>query len=181
MACCTSNIVETLVFYSQLLGLNRHWLDLVHPLSVNYFFHSRNKVGPIVSQHGTNAGNQQSISYIGLTFNRSSQSAECHDFCLGCDSLLKREENNPFSKRIINRDKNRLLTTILNENNRGLGVLHVYCRQLDELNSAIKQKRPELMNRKGVVFQHDNVRLHISLVTCQEFLQFGWDAVVRKK
>ena len=69
---CTSNIVQTLVFYSRLPGLNRHWLDLIHPLSENYFFHSRNKVGPIISQHCTNVGNQQSISYIGPTFNRSS-------------------------------------------------------------------------------------------------------------
>ena len=82
-ACCTPNVVQTLVFCSRLLGLNRHWLDLVHPLSENYLFHSRNKVGPIVSQHCTNVGNQQSISYIGPTFNWSSQSAECHDFSLG--------------------------------------------------------------------------------------------------
>ena len=73
----TSNTVQTLVFYCQLPGLNRHWLDLVHPLSENYFFHSRNKVGPIVSQHCTKVGNQQLISYIGPTFSRSSQSAEC--------------------------------------------------------------------------------------------------------
>ena len=46
-ACCTSKIVQTLVFDSRLPGLNRHWIDLVHPLSVNYFFHSRNKVGPL--------------------------------------------------------------------------------------------------------------------------------------
>ena len=85
-ACCTSNIVQTLVFYSQLPGLNRHWLDLVDPLSENYVFHSRNKVGQIFFQHCTNVGNQQSISYIGSTFNRSSQSAEYHDFCLGCVS-----------------------------------------------------------------------------------------------
>ena len=86
-ACCTSNIVQTLVFYSRLPGLNRYWIDLVHPLSVNHFFHSRKKVGPIVSQYCTNVGNQQSISYIGLTFNRSSQSAECHDFCLGSKKM----------------------------------------------------------------------------------------------
>ena len=41
--------------------------------------HALAEVGPIVSQHCTNVGNQQSISYIGPTFNRSSQSAECHD------------------------------------------------------------------------------------------------------
>ena len=86
-AFCTSNIIQTLGFYSRLPGLNRHWLDLVHPLSENYFFDSRNEVGPIVSQHCTNVGNQKSISYMGPTFNRSSQSAECHDFCLGIHFL----------------------------------------------------------------------------------------------
>ena len=50
------NIVQTLVFYSRLPGLNRHWIDLVHPLSENYFLHSRNKVRPIVSQDCTNTG-----------------------------------------------------------------------------------------------------------------------------
>ena len=88
-ACCTSNIVQTLVFYTRLPGLNRHWIDLVHPLSVNYLFHSRNEVGSIVSQHCTNVGNQKSISYIRPTFNRSSQSAECYDFCLGLCRLWR--------------------------------------------------------------------------------------------
>ena len=69
-ACCTFNIVKTLVFYSRLPGLNRHWIDLVHPLSVNYLFHTRNKVGSIFFQHCTNVANQQSISYIGPIFNR---------------------------------------------------------------------------------------------------------------
>ena len=41
-------VVQTLVFYSRLPGLNRHWIDLVHPLSENYFFHSPKKVGPVV-------------------------------------------------------------------------------------------------------------------------------------
>ncbi|KAF2348156.1 Transposase type 1, partial [Trinorchestia longiramus] len=29
-----------------------------------------------------------------------------------------------------------------------------YCSQLDDLEAAIREKRPELANRKGVVFQH---------------------------
>ena len=49
--CCTSNVAQTLIFYSRLPGLNRHWLDLVHPLSENYFFHSRNKFGPITEKN----------------------------------------------------------------------------------------------------------------------------------
>ena len=56
-ACFTPKVVQTLVFYSRLPGLNRHWIDLVHPLSGNDFFHSRNKVGSIVFQHYTNVGN----------------------------------------------------------------------------------------------------------------------------
>ena len=46
--CCTPNVVQTLIFYRRLPGLNRHWIDLVHPLSENYFFHSQKKVIPVV-------------------------------------------------------------------------------------------------------------------------------------
>ncbi|XP_032687793.1 histone-lysine N-methyltransferase SETMAR-like [Odontomachus brunneus] len=38
----------------------------------------------------------------------------------------------------------------------------VYC-QLDKLNAAIYEKRPELVNRRGIVFHHDNARPHTSL------------------
>ena len=34
----------------------------------------------------------------------------------------------------------------------------VYCNQLDILSDALKEKRPELVNRKGVLFQQDNAR-----------------------
>ena len=40
--------------------------------------------------------------------------------------------------------------------------LNVYCRQLENLNQSIAQKRPELVNRKRVVFYHDNARPHTS-------------------
>jgi len=40
----------------------------------------------------------------------------------------------------------------------------VYCEQLQKLSDAIAQKRPELINRKSVVFHHDNARPHTSLV-----------------
>lgn len=51
----------------------------------------------------------------------------------------------------------------------------VYCHQLDKLNEAINEKRPELADRKGVVFHHDNARPHTSLVTRQKLLELGWD------
>jgi len=39
-----------------------------------------------------------------------------------------------------------------------------YCSQLDRLQEATKEKRPELINRKGGVFHYDNVRPHTSLM-----------------
>ncbi|KFM72720.1 Histone-lysine N-methyltransferase SETMAR, partial [Stegodyphus mimosarum] len=53
----------------------------------------------------------------------------------------------------------------------------VYCHQLDKLNNAINQKRPELMNRKGTVFHQDNARPHTSLVTRQKLFELGWDVL----
>jgi len=32
----------------------------------------------------------------------------------------------------------------------------LYCEQLQRLQQAIERKRPELINRRGVVFYHDN-------------------------
>jgi hypothetical protein len=45
----------------------------------------------------------------------------------------------------------------------------VHSHQLDKLKDSLKQKRSELINRKGVVFHHS------SLVTRQKLLQLGWD------
>ena len=55
--------------------------------------------------------------------------------------------------------------------------LDLYCRKLNELDTAIKQKRPKLMNRKDVVFHHDNARPQPSLVTRQKLLHLGWDVL----
>ncbi|GFX49138.1 histone-lysine N-methyltransferase SETMAR-like [Trichonephila clavipes] len=43
----------------------------------------------------------------------------------------------------------------------------LYCQQLDRLKLPIDQKRPELANRRGVVFHQDNARPHTSVVTRQ--------------
>lgn len=52
-----------------------------------------------------------------------------------------------------------------------------YCQQLDRLKNSIAQKRPELANRRGVVFQQDNARPHTSLETCQHLQKFYWDVL----
>ena len=54
----------------------------------------------------------------------------------------------------------------------------IYCEQLDRLKQAIDQKRPELANRKGVVFHQDNARPHTSLVTRQKLRELGWEVIM---
>lgn len=54
---------------------------------------------------------------------------------------------------------------------------NIYCQQLINLNEALQKKRPELVNRKGVVFHHDNARPHTSLVTQKKLLELGWDVL----
>ncbi|XP_025160455.1 uncharacterized protein LOC105180994 [Harpegnathos saltator] len=51
----------------------------------------------------------------------------------------------------------------------------VDCQQLMKLEEAIKEKRPELANRKGIVFHHDNARPHTSLATRTKLLELGWE------
>ena len=46
------------------------------------------------------------------------------------------------------------------------------------LKQVIKKKRPELINKKGVVFHHDNVRPHIPLVTRQKLRELGWEVLM---
>ena len=55
---------------------------------------------------------------------------------------------------------------------------NVYCRQLNKLNAVVKEKRPELVNRKGVIFHHDNATPHISLATRQKLLRLDWEAML---
>ena len=54
----------------------------------------------------------------------------------------------------------------------------LYCKQLTRLQEAIQKKRPELVNRKGVVFHHDKARLHTSLMTRQELTELGWEVLM---
>jgi hypothetical protein len=44
----------------------------------------------------------------------------------------------------------------------------VYCQQLDRVNECLKEKRPHLVNIKGVVFHQDNARPHVSKMTQQK-------------
>ena len=52
-----------------------------------------------------------------------------------------------------------------------------YCHQLDELKDAVHKKRPELANRKGVIFHHDNARPHVAKSVLQKISDFGWEVL----
>ena len=54
----------------------------------------------------------------------------------------------------------------------------VYCRQLNKLNAAVKEKRLELVNRKGLIFHYDNATPHTSLATRQKLLRLGWEVML---
>ncbi|GFW06318.1 histone-lysine N-methyltransferase SETMAR [Trichonephila clavipes] len=132
-----------------------------------------------------------------------------------CNLLKKRNENDPFLKRLITGDEKwvvynnikrkrswsqlkqhtskadihqkKFLLSVwwdykgivyfeLLPSNRTINS-NVYIEQLTKLNNAVEEKRPELTNRKGVVFHHDNARPHTSLVTRQKLLELGWDVL----
>jgi len=136
-----------------------------------------------------------------------------------CESLLKRNEIEPFLKRLITGDE-KWITYDNNVRKKswskqgeasqtvakpGLtsrkvmlcvwwdwkGNVHyellppgqtidfnLYCQQLERLRQAIERKRPELINRKGVVFHHDNARPHTSLATRQKLRKLGWEVLM---
>ena len=65
------NIVQTLVYNSRLPGLNGRWIDLMHPMSENYFstvavrlvqlFRNIVTTSPTLDQHLTDRHSRQSV------------------------------------------------------------------------------------------------------------------------
>ena len=49
-----------------------------------------------------------------------------------------------------------------------------YCQQLDDLKTAVQEKRLEMFNRKDIILHHDNGRPHAALGTCQKIAELGW-------
>ncbi|KAJ0179748.1 hypothetical protein K1T71_004339 [Dendrolimus kikuchii] len=111
---------------------------------------------------------------------------------LVCDSLLRRNETEPFLKKLITGDE-KWITYNKKVRKRswtkagqasqtvakhGAIDSELYCEQLMRLNQKVERKRPELINRRGVVFHHDNARPHTSLATQQKLREFGWEGCV---
>ncbi|GFU95454.1 histone-lysine N-methyltransferase SETMAR [Trichonephila clavipes] len=49
---------------------------------------------------------------------------------------------------------------------------------MDNLKLAVDQKRPELSNRKGVVFRQYYARPHTSVVTHQKLWKLDWEVLM---
>ncbi|GFS64394.1 histone-lysine N-methyltransferase SETMAR [Trichonephila clavipes] len=91
-----------------------------------------------------------------------------------CKALAKRNEIDPFLKWMVTGEEKWVtyddIGQILNSD--------LYCQQLDRLKLGIDQKRPELANRRGVVFHLDNARPYTSVVTHQKLWELGWEALM---
>ena len=55
---------------------------------------------------------------------------------------------------------------------------NMYRSQLDQLKAALNKKRPELVNRKCIIFHQDSARLRVSSMTGQKLLQLGWEVLI---
>ncbi|GBP23906.1 Histone-lysine N-methyltransferase SETMAR [Eumeta japonica] len=56
--------------------------------------------------------------------------------------------------------------------------LDLYCQRLMRFEQEVEQKRLKLINKKGMIFHHDNARPHISLATRQILREFGWEVLI---
>ena len=53
----------------------------------------------------------------------------------------------------------------------------LYSQQLERVQQALRQKEPALVNRKGVLFLHDNARPHVTQVVWDTIQQLGWETL----
>ncbi|GFT73976.1 histone-lysine N-methyltransferase SETMAR [Trichonephila clavipes] len=51
----------------------------------------------------------------------------------------------------------------------------LYCAQLDRLNQSLIEKYPAIINRKGIILQHNNARQHCARKTMVKNNGLGWE------
>ncbi|GFV79452.1 mariner Mos1 transposase [Trichonephila clavipes] len=115
-----------------------------------------------------------------------------------CEALAKRKEMDPFLKRMCGEAAQTVAKPELTARKVLLCIswdwkgiiyyellpygqtlnLDLYCQQLDRLKLVIDQKRPEWVNRRGVVFHQDNARPHTYVVTRQKLCELGWEVLM---
>jgi len=62
------------------------------------------------------------------------------------------------------------------ENNQTI-TAEIYSQQLQRLREALLNKRPAMVNRKGVILLHDNARPHVAKMTQKKIQEFGWEVL----
>ncbi|XP_046820280.1 histone-lysine N-methyltransferase SETMAR-like [Vespa crabro] len=111
-----------------------------------------------------------------------------------CEALAKRNEIDPFLKRMVTGDEKwvtydnivRKRSWSKRDEVAQMELLpygqtlnsDLYCQQLERLKLTIDQKWPELANRRGVVFHKNNARSHTSVVTRQKLWELGWEVLM---
>lgn len=53
----------------------------------------------------------------------------------------------------------------------------IYAHQLQRVQEALRQKRPALVNRKGVILLDDNARPHVAKMTRHKIQELGWEVL----
>jgi len=53
----------------------------------------------------------------------------------------------------------------------------LYSQQLQRVHRALRQKKPALLNRKNVLFLHDNAKPHVAKRTRETIQQLGWETL----
>ncbi|GFY16668.1 putative DD34D transposase [Trichonephila clavipes] len=91
-----------------------------------------------------------------------------------CEALVKRNEIDPFLKRIVTGEEK----WVTNDNIGQTLNSEVNCQHLDHLKLVADQKRPELANRRDVVFHLDNARPHMCVLTRQKLWKLYWKVLM---
>ncbi|XP_014785013.1 histone-lysine N-methyltransferase SETMAR-like [Octopus bimaculoides] len=63
------------------------------------------------------------------------------------------------------------------DNNQTINA-NLYCEQLRRLKTVLSQKRASLVNRKSVIFHHDNARPHTTRLTKTLLEELGWEILL---
>ncbi|KAJ0180109.1 hypothetical protein K1T71_004700 [Dendrolimus kikuchii] len=94
-----------------------------------------------------------------------------------CDSLLRRNETETFLKKLITGDGKWIMYdknvrkrswSKAGQASQTVAKPGLTRNKVMLLKQKVERKRPELINRRGVVFHHDNSRPHTSLATQQK-------------
>ncbi|GFT93466.1 histone-lysine N-methyltransferase SETMAR [Trichonephila clavipes] len=99
-----------------------------------------------------------------------------------CEVLTKRNEIDPFLKRMVIEDEKWLTYDNIGRkrscSKRVAAAQTVAKLGLISKKIEIDQKRSELANGRGVVFHQDKARLHTSVVTRQKIWELGWKVLM---